>query len=110
MATCDPKAAAAADSLVTETAVWSIPARGINEVDECAEMLESMAYSSMQLGGQELQLAIKPSTEWGSEDMSRLSSLVASRNRFVCMQVRACISVPCVGCAAWSVTGKMRRC
>uniref|UniRef100_A0A383WH71 Uncharacterized protein n=1 Tax=Tetradesmus obliquus TaxID=3088 RepID=A0A383WH71_TETOB len=87
MATCDPKAAAAADSLVTETAVWSIPARGFNEVDECAEFLESMAYSSMQLGGQELQLAIKPSTEWGPEDMSRLSSLVASRNRFVCMQL-----------------------
>jgi hypothetical protein len=84
----DLKPAAAADSLMTETAVWSIAARACEEVDECAEYLASIACSSVQLGGQELQLAIQPSTEWGAEELSQLNSLVASRNRFVCMQVR----------------------
>jgi hypothetical protein len=88
----DLKPAAAADSLMTETPLWSIAARTCDEADYCAEYLASMSCSSMQLGGQELELAIKPSSEWGPEDLSQLGSLVASRNRFVCMQVRTCSS------------------
>eukprot|EP00879_Flechtneria_rotunda_P003706 GHRR01003944.1.p1 GENE.GHRR01003944.1~~GHRR01003944.1.p1 ORF type:complete len:296 (+),score=101.33 GHRR01003944.1:614-1501(+) len=66
---------------------WNISSRPCSVGESEAATVSSLARSSIQYGGQTLDLCIKPSIEWDSADLSQLETLIQSRNKFVCFQL-----------------------
>lgn len=87
------KAATAGDQSSRMETLWTLDSRPRSVEEDEQALMASLSYSTLQYGGQQLQLAITNSDAWTPADLAQLESLVQSRNRFVCMQLVTMVKV-----------------